>query len=232
MLVAKLTLVLLACVLVNARHPLGKLIEKYEKSASKTPFLEHVDYFSDSKGHFDRSSIATKWSNLTKEWYMKTYFKAYLTLEAGNMRAQTLSPGCPYRSKFESSKQLMPLLKHPADTGIVNLDGSINRWALESFMFDNFEHLIHTPFISLWCVRKSRMDSYLQKTAQRDANLPQTQQYYIFPWTTVAQAEWDDAFKYFGDCVTHDNEQAISADTFLQFYYHSRDLYATILREN
>jgi hypothetical protein len=215
-------LLLLLLVAAFAQTDLMGLLDKAEATASKNSFLEHVRYFAAPDGQIDATSIATNWQKLTKDYYATTYFKGTATIRAANQHAQKI--GCPWKERYGSATELMPMLKHPADTGVVNSDGSINRQAIE-YLFKN--HFAFDADDNIWYITKSSMAKYLAQTAIRDKDLDQYGAFYI-PWTMVADAEWNDAFKTFSD-YKENSELAMTAQTFLMFYYNGTKLYDRVL---
>jgi len=199
---------------------LTDLIDYYYSRSPSKPFLAHIEYFTDHNG-ITSKSISKQWSHLTGENTIKTRLKGHLTIKAANQSLSAMDAKCPYREAFKTSEELMPCLKHPCDTGIVNSDGSINRESLETMMRATFEF---NGDLRQWVLRKSVMDTYLKCCGERD-RYHQGKAPYKISWTTVAQAEWDDFFKTFSDCKVL-GESSVTAVTFLRFYFKGDELYS------
>ena len=214
----------------SGSHPLKALIQLYAKDAPERPFLQHVDYFAGEAGRIDKSSISAKWSALTGDHWTTTGLKAWLTIRGANQQAQATVPGCPWRATFGSSAEIMPCLKHPCDTSVVREDGSVDLKELERMMEARFEFDGTHHF-----VRRSAMLAHLKECARRDTERPTRSGILMPAWATVAEAEWLDAFAHFCDCWKLDSkgdwEPAITAETFLQFYFRGRDLWDRVLRK-
>lgn len=211
---------------------LVQLIDKYSCEAGPTPFLEHIDYFRNKDGKLDKRSIASKWSDLSKESYVKTMIKAHITINGANYVNQKQNNGCPWKYQFESSAEIMPCLKHSRDSDIVNRDGSINVEKLKDFMTSCFEY---DPDNELYFVTKSTIDRKLKDWQERDKDLEERISCMLPAWATVAEAEWNDFFLNFTSCwyinpATRKHEQAVDAETFLQFYFNSKKLYDRVLK--
>ncbi|AYV76627.1 MAG: hypothetical protein Terrestrivirus10_11 [Terrestrivirus sp.] len=207
------------------------LINQYAKNSGSKPFLEHIDYFQNSEGKINRTSIATNWSNLSKENYLKTLVKAEITISGANYVNQKKNSGCPWKYDFNSSAEIMPHLKHSRDSDVVNYDGSINVKKLEQFMLASFEYDNQR---SCFFVRKSRIIDLLRKWKERDAHLEHKVHFMMPAWETVAKAEWDDFYLNFTDHWDLNNksneyEPTVTADTFLQFYFQGKKLYDRVL---
>lgn len=201
---------------------LNELIAQY--NTIECPFVGHVDYFKGNDGKITSSSIATKWSELSNEWYLKTYIKGEITMRGANYGAKT----CPYKYKFNPD-DMMSALKHPCDTGIVNKNGSINIDILKQFIKDNFIfHEENNGFILM----KSTMDKYVEKCCLRDKDMNLKLGWNVPSCDTVARAEWYDFFLNYTDtlvnCKSHE-EQAVTIDTFLKFYFQPKELYNKVL---
>ena len=198
------------------------------------PFLKHLEYFGDNKtGTINRSSIATKWSNLSKENYYKNLIKGQITIKSANENGNI----CPYRHDFKSS-DLMLCLKHNSDTDIVNGDGSINIPILKKFVHELFEYNdYHKDYI----LRRPVLENYLIKCCKRDENKKKHLNGNIIcmipislpSFKTLAQAEWNDFYLNYTDCwISNSNnnkEQCVSIETFLQFYFKPDVLYKRVL---
>jgi hypothetical protein len=201
------------------KEQLGELIDEYIKkySTSTNPFLEHIEYFKGTDG-ISACSISKKLSELTQENRLATIIKGKLTMRAANQSVE--AKGCPYRSTFETSKDLMPCLKHPCDSGIINKDGSINIPKLKEIAGTYFDYNMVSD---KWFLTKSSIFEYLNVCAARDKELPQYGACYI-PWRTVANKEWTDFFFNFHDYEV-EQDLAVTLDTFLQFYFNPLTLY-------
>lgn len=218
---------------INPSDPtnLINLIHQYVKNSGEKPFLEHIDYFQNSDGKIDRTSIATNWANLSKETYLKTLVKAEITISGANYVKQKKHSGCPWQYEFGSSAEIMPHLKHSRDSDVVNYDGSINVKKLEQFMLASFEYDNERK---CFFVRKSKISELLQKWKERDAHLEHKVKFLMPAWETVAKAEWDDFYLNFTDHWEFNNkvhkfEPTVTADTFLQFYFQGKKLYDRVL---
>lgn len=206
---------------------LQSIIQSYVKNSSPKPFLKHIDYFRDSKGKINKTSIATNWAKLSKESYFKTLIKAHITMTGANQVKEQKNPGCPWSYDFNSSAEIMPHLKHSRDSDVVNHDGSIDIEKLQTMMTKLFEY---DPVKNSYFVRKSEVTEYLKLWAQRDSHLETKISLLMPSWETVAQAEWDDFFLNFVDDWKltkkgDDVEATVTADTFLQFYFEGNKLY-------
>ncbi|AYV81531.1 MAG: hypothetical protein Harvfovirus39_10 [Harvfovirus sp.] len=190
---------------VKVLHPLITIIREYSVANPGTPFLKHIEYFEDNKGGINASSIACKWSALSGEFRLKTMVRGALIIKSANDRAK-----CPYKLKFSSSKEVMPYLKHPCDTNIVNPDGSINLMELEIFMCKCFEYDTEEK---IWFAKQANVNNYLKLCSERDNG---------GKWAKIAQEEWNHFFKLFADSS---KEVKITAETLLEFYFDSTALY-------
>ncbi len=201
-------------------HPLSQLIDDAINNSVPQPFLKHIDYFRDENG-ISRQSIAKNWSALTGEnQCVVTNLKGSLTIRAANQ--SVAAQGCPWRSTFKTSEEMMPCLKHACDTGFVNADGSIKTAEMKQFMIENFQP--YTLDNGIWYLTQSKMILYLKACAERDREMPQYGAFYV-PWSTVAKAEWEVFFSTFSDLLI-DEEKAVRAETFLKFYLQPDQLYA------
>jgi len=211
-------------------NAIKKLIKIYNELASQKPtvFLNHVDYFQNYDGIINVQSISKKWSALTKENSYATQAKGNITIREAN--SHPINKGCPYINEFNSSKEIMPCLKHSRDTGIVNKNGSINESALEYVMNTYFEEYKESPEFSKLILKQSKMSKYLKECNKRDEHLPSTAAYFI-PYKFLASEEWRVFFETFSD-VNVDGELAVTAETFLLFYYDGKTLYDRILNKN
>lgn len=227
-----------------SKEDLLRLINDYVENNSKVPFLEHIDYFKNQDGKIDKTSIATNWANLSKESYIKTFVKAHITMTGANQVNQKAHGGasqCPWKYQFNSSAEIMPCLKHTRDSGIVNIDGSINREILESMMIKSFEYDSDRKCFFL---RKSTIIEHLKMWKIRDENEDVKISFLMPSWETVALNEWHDFFLNFTDHweikkgytsefnneICDDKfEQTVTADTFLQFYFNGKKLYDRVL---
>jgi len=196
-------------------HPLFNVmqnaIERYERKATPTPFLEHVKYFSDENGKIDACSIADKWHKLTGVSKLMTWIKGKITIKGANIMSAKM--GCPYKAVFESPAEIMSLLKHKNDTGIVNKDGSINTNLLRGMLVDCVDHNCDPKNIFL---RQSRVFDYIKKRATDTSD-----DVWWLSFETVAYNEWKDAFATYSDMIQYD-EPCMSLDTFLQFYFQPK----------
>ena len=195
------------------------------------PFLKHVSYFADNNGDISRRSIGTKWKKLSNELFALTYIKGAITISGANAvrelnikSSSKSSTGCPFIESFKT-EQIMPLLKHTNDTGIVNKDGSINRKALENFCVKYFEF---SEKLNTYILPESSMKKYLKECLDRDKLLIQSFRWYLPSTSVVANAEWNDFYLNFSNC-TKDNERAVTLDVFCEFYYFGDKLYAKVL---
>jgi hypothetical protein len=243
-----------------------KHVDRYEKEnesdTSKMkgkPFLKHVDYFR-SDSLISTESIADKWQALSKEFYPIPYTKAMITIRGANAvmarefeakkgsiesikdKTETESrkieeKKCPYHEAFRT-EEIMPLLKHPNDTGIINKDGSINYDILLAFCN---EYFIYSDYDKTYILPESSMRKYLELCVKRDMHLNSNFAWYLPSAGTVASAEWTDFYRNFADCfkissipenieasytpLKYKIENAITLDTFCQFYYFGDELY-------
>jgi hypothetical protein len=235
----------LAC--VGKRDELDLLVDREVRRCldekDEHPFLRHIDYFRDpATGKIDAQSIAKLWTQLTKQSTFKSNIKASITIDGANQMAlfrkglAKHGPGCPYRSTFATSAELMPNLKHPCDTGIVNIDGSINADRLKQVLQLVAEW---DPVVNMWLVRESKMQGLLVVRKKEDAHLgPKVTGIagLLADWPTVARNEWYDDFEVYCDLwlPLHNNpkelERTISLPRFLQFYYQCDKLNTDVLR--
>lgn len=200
------------------------LFQKYIAIEGK-PFLKHLDYFK-SDGEITKCSIRDKWSALSGENRLKTYIKADITIRGANKFNPDYQNGsCPWKSRFESA-DMMEILKHPCDTGIVNIDGSINIEILTNFVNEYFEPLN----TDTWILRESVMNEYLRICLERDHNLTLKPFYTLPSFETLAKFEWYDFFLNFNDGQI-DGTNIVNLETFLQFYFEPDVLYQRILNQ-
>lgn len=198
---------------------MNELIDKYSNCGEKS-FLKHVEYFNEN-GEITTNSIKNKWHNLTGENKFVTWTKGYFTIYGAN---KNLPSECPYQHSFQTA-EIMPCLKHPCDTGIVQKDGNINLDVLRGMMADNFQY---SDQYSCYYLTKSRMVAYLAECTVRDKSINNGTGIPFLSWSTVASAEWDVFYDTFCDFKV-DDDQAITADTFLQFYFDCDKLYDRVL---
>jgi hypothetical protein len=198
------------------------------------PFLKHVAYFEDNNGDITRRSIGTNWKNLSKESYAFTFLKGSITISGANAvnesnilkSSDKSTKCCPFIESFKT-EQIMPLLKHTNDTGIVNKDGSINRKVLEDFCVKYFEY---SETLKTYILPESSMKKYLAECLERDKLLVQSFRWYLPSTSVVANAEWNDFYLNFSNC-TKDKERAVTLDVFCDFYYAGDKLYANVLNK-
>jgi hypothetical protein len=204
-------------------------ISQYNDVNDKYPFIKHLNYFRGDDGNITVSSIGEKWSQLSGEYRIKTYAKGHITVKGANYNANL----CPYQNSFDSNT-MMSALKHNCDSGIVNKDGSINIEILISLIKENFiYHGKSESFILL----KSTMNSCLKDFHERDKHLNNKISWDLPSFATVATAEWDDFYLNYCDLIVDkdnyddkEREQAVTLDTFLQFYFDPKGLYDRVLR--
>ena len=211
----------------NTKYEVIKsMIDKYSQNAKQnpTPFLNHVDYFRDSKdGTISISSISDKWSALTGEGKFITNIKGYITIATAN--SSKAAKGCPYRDKFQTSAEIMPCLKHSRSSAVVNGDGSINEERLRHLLSRFTEEYDGSPEESKLILTYSQMLAYLAECYERDKHLPNV---WLVADKTLAAQEWKLFFRVFTD-VTKDGDKAVTIERLLQFYYNGEELYAKIL---
>ena len=210
------------------------MVDKY-KTDDPCPFLKHVEYFK-KDGEITACSIGERWSELSKENGLKTYIKGDITVRGANYNNKECPykgmfslTGCPYKYIWETDK-MMESLKHPCDTGVVNEDGSINIDTLVTFIKTNFKFSDeHKTFV----LPKSTMDACLPEFTKRDSDQTTSLSWNLPDFSTVARFEWDDFYLNYTDLiVTNDDgskQQAVSLDTFLQFYFRPDELYSRTL---
>lgn len=215
---------------------LSQMIQDKVKNSLPFPFLQHVDYFKDEKGQITQDSIKHQWHKLTGEHLLKTTIKAKITMSAANQKLSKCPymmsqiSKCPYQNKF-ITEHMMPLLKHPKDTGVVNSDGSIN--------IDNLEKMIALCFEkgigNIWYIRHSVMNEFLKQCSDRDQNKPNMEGFFMPSWSQVAWFEWRDAFNVYSDHIHQiddfQEEKAITLETFLQFYFECAKLNQRVLNK-
>ena len=211
-------------------HVLSQLIDEAKAKSTEFPFNDHVGYFANKEtGLIDVPSISCQWSALRGEHWMKTTVKGKITVVAANEALQKKTPKCPYHEKF-TDKEMMPLLKHPSDTGIVKVDGSINHQCL---FFVMKKCAIEDHQNKDWVIPEFKINEYLFECAQRDADAEQPGGFFMPSWQTVASAEWNDFFNNFTDrshpVEGKKNGRAVTLETFLQFYYQPKILWDRVL---
>ena len=217
--------------LYQKRLKVDYLVEKYSlESKNNNPnfFLSHIDYFRNNHGVISARSISEKWSELSKESRLTTYLKGLTIIKSANISDE--SAGCPYKFSYESSKELMPCLKHSRDTGIVNKDGTIDINVLTNVLFTYFEINDSSPEESKLVLSQSKMYEYLEICNIRDKDAQTTGPFFV-SYKAIAKNEWRFFFEIFSD-VTFDNELYVTAETFLLFYFNSKILYDRILNKN
>jgi hypothetical protein len=201
---------------------MNELIDRYSHAGGNNPFLKHVAYFNED-GSITTNSIKNKWHELTGESKWTTWAKGYFTIRGAN---RNLPSGCPYQHSFQTA-EIMPCLKHPCDTGIVQKDGNINIDVLRNMMYENFKY---STEYSCYYLTKSQMAKYLSGCTTRDKDIDSGTGVPLVSWSTVAWAEWDVFYDTFCDFEIGD-DKAITADTFLQFYFDCDKLYQRALSE-
>lgn len=183
------------------------------------PFLKHLDYFKDDNNLITKCSITDKWSKLSGEYRIKTLVKAHITIDTSNKMNPEYKK-CPYNYKYEfESSEMMKILKHPFDTGIVNDDGSINKTNLEEFINKNFIEK-DDEYILL----ESKMKECLNEFLERDKNVEVPVFYTLPSFQTVAKFEWLDFFSIFSNFDVI-NDRAVTINRFLDFYFNPTKLY-------
>ena len=220
-------------------HPLVTLIQAAAKANPGTPFLKHIMQFCGEKSEITYDSIYKNWKQLTGQNCLLLATKAKITMNGANevaqVRAKRAGKSCPaWKYNFKDASELMVLLKHSCDTGIINKDGSINIEALTKVMISYCE--LHN---GKWLMRKSSMVTHIAKRAEEDKKEAKTNPDIILAgesWLNplpgfelVAKAEWEDEFAYFNDAWIKNKdgtwEPAMTAETFLQFYFESDKLF-------
>lgn len=201
---------------------MNSIIDKYLLNHTERPFLKHVEYFNEHDG-ITVDSIKNKWHELTGENKWITWLKGEVTIISANAN---LPKECPYLHSF-TTERIMPCLKHPCDTGIVTKEGNINVDVLRDMMNTYFEY---NSVYNCYYLTKSQMTKYLTTCTKRDEEINNGTPIPFLTWQTVASAEWDVFFDTFCDFEI-DGEKAITADTFLQFYFKSDELYNRKLSE-
>jgi hypothetical protein len=204
------------------------LIDNFAINSNKFPFHDHAHYFSNDNKTITSCSIGNKWKQLSKENILLTKIKGYITIRAANHVNQREKPGCPYTSQFDAIK-ITQLLKHPSDSGIVNANGSINKEALTNMMLTSFEY---DNVYDIYYLRKSTITKLLTSWSNRDINKDKYLGFLMPNSDTVAKFEWDDFFLNYVDywVLNESNSQpAVTATTFLQFYYMPSILYNRVL---
>lgn len=199
-----------------------QLIIKYSCGAKNVPtsFIGHIEYFKD-KGEISASSISKKWHELTGENSFSTYAKGMAVIQSANNSEET--KGCPYKFGFKSSAEIMPCLKHSRDTGIINKDGSINFDVLEHVLLNYFDVNKNSPEESKLIITQSKMYEYLEECDNRDKKLPAVGILFV-TYKSIAKEEWGTFFSVFSD-IKIGEELAVTAETFLLFYFDSATLY-------
>lgn len=207
----------------HIKEEIATILESFGPVDDK-PFLKHLEYFSGKDG-ITMSSIGDKWSDLSKEHWLKTYTKGWITVKGANYSMGN----CPHMCTFDSNT-MMCALKHPCDTGIVNKDGSIDRKALKKFIKDSF---LYDEKSNSFLLTESKMKSNLGDYVERDSELSTYISWNMPSYKTVASAEWNDFFLNYTDVYYYDDnkedERAVTLKTFLQFYYVPEVLYKRVL---
>jgi len=191
------------------------------------PFLEHVAEFMGSDGKIDEASIAERWTALTNQNAWLSSIKAKITINGANQvlkhRLKGDAKSCPFMARFLSAAHIMPNLKHPCDTGVVNADGSIDANKLKKLMVECF---IWDNEKKVWFMPKSSMLKFIAYRGKEDRDVKPLVEGLLMPsWSTVAQNEWIDAFNVYCDGWTavkgcNKLEPTISAKRLLQFYFN------------
>ena len=203
---------------------LHDLIKKYSEKAEPNSFLQHVEYFKEDD-KITTMSITNKWFELSEESKAITFYRGAFTIHTAN--GSEKAKGCPYAHSFETDR-MMKCIKHPADTGIVNEDGSINVDILKTVMENHFSW---NEEKEKYILPKSVMKKYMKECKERDKNTPLSAGFYI-PFHVVADAEWDAFYYNFADYTDDDEDPVIFAETFLMFYFNSTELYKKKLDDN
>lgn len=199
----------------------NELLARYNKGGK--PFLVHLQEFKGEEG-ITACSIGQKWTALSGENSIATYGKGRITIAGANeSNPEYKSGGCPWKKKYEE-EEMMNLLKHACDTGIVNQDGSINIDSLKDLIRLRFSFHEGVGF----CIKKSVMDAHLDACAERDENLAKKMAWYLPGYKFLAQSEWDTAYDIFTDIIV-DDERALTIETFFQFYFEPRLLFERTL---
>lgn len=203
----------------------NKLLEPYLYIGG-FPFLKHLDYFK-KDNIITACSIGDRWSELSGENGLKTYVKGQVTIRGANHNNPEYQDGsCPWKHIW-GSQDMMCVLKHPCDTGIVNKDGSINIEILKDFIKRNFEW---DQDINTFIMRESTIIEYLKICKQRDIDLNLNIKPSMFgpSFATVAVFEWDDFYYNYCDRIIN-KERAVTVGTLLQFYFEADVLYQRTL---
>lgn len=219
------------CYLLSMSNNLQVLISGAVLRGGDRPFLKHVKCFEDEKnGEISACSIGERWKALSQEGSLVTYAKGYITIKGANHVNMRESGECPYMKKF-MAEQIMPLLKHPCDSGIVMRDGNINVGILTNLMTSSFEF---DAELGVYYIRKRVIDKLINSWKERDADADKGMGFMMPNCETIAYFEWEDFFKNYTDwwVVGPDDlyEPAVTANVFLQFYFEGDVLYDRGLR--
>lgn len=212
----------------NVRDYFVSLVDEFEKRAKNSrPFLDHVRFFDDGHGQVTFESIVEKWDELqTSTAGVVNWAKAQATMQGANAGLQAKTPGVSWCSSF-SVEEMMELLKHPADTGIVQADGSLKRDVLLAVLEACARY---SGEAKDWVVPLDGLTkSVLPKCAARDAKAPAPRFSWIIPsWSFLAKNEHKDQHDVYADVVYPDRAQppakrsksnAMHIRTYLGFYY-------------
>jgi hypothetical protein len=217
----------MAFVVNSLENSLFKLAFSYSSRNMVTPFYKHVRYFEEN-GIISKSSIRNKWAELSGESYFNTSIKGHITMKGANYKASKKT--CPYKNKKKMlTPEITSCLKHPSDSGIVLSNGNINFDVLINIMTLSFEK---DEKSNVMFIRKSTILKLLTEWSLRDIKEDKYFGFMMPNSDTVAKAEWNDFFLNFVDMWVKRNDEyepAVTADTFLQFYYESDILYQRVL---
>lgn len=126
-----------------------------EQNDSQPSALErHIDFFKGNDGKVSYDSMKEKLLNLGE-----SEEEAASTANAVSLLAGVKISGCPYHHFF--AKDAVGTLNHPRDTGIFNMDGSINEARWQKLCDDYSVEHNGTPIITeskmrefvKWCQR-------------------------------------------------------------------------------
>ena len=185
------------------------------------PFLKHVRYFK-KDGGITACKIGEQWSNLSGEYQALTYVKGRITITGANWSDVDYREGrCPFKKEYDT-EEIMNVLKHPCDTGIVNKDGSLNIDTMKQVIMRNFEY---DAEISTFIMKEEKMNEFLAVCEARDENVEQFLPFYMPSYQTVAYNEWKDFYYNFCDRLVNNKKRAVTLHTFMQFYFQGDVLY-------